>query len=155
MPQGRDISEYKSDYLPPLGATAGFNARGQGARAANNYEVGLVSRGRSSTASRPITRSRRRSHQEAIRHRIEECASGSPRGEAGFLDWQASVDRIHRAEETVEASRRELELAKKRYETGLGTIIELTDAQRRFTEDGAEGDPRPRRLRDRQGGARA
>jgi outer membrane protein TolC len=31
----------------------------------------------------------------------------------------------------------ELDLASKRYETGLGSIIELTDAQRRYTEDGA------------------
>lgn len=56
---------------------------------------------------------------------------------SGYLDWQAALQRIHRAEQTVTASRAELDLAQKRYEAGLGSIIELTDAQRRFTEDEA------------------
>ncbi|MBP1778546.1 MAG: outer rane efflux protein, partial [candidate division NC10 bacterium] len=56
---------------------------------------------------------------------------------SAYLDWEASLQRIHRAEQTVAASRGELDLAEKRYEAGLGSIIELTDAQRRFTEDEA------------------
>jgi outer membrane protein TolC len=77
-------------------------------------------------------------HQEAIRHSIQDIRQRIfLQVKSGFLDWQASLQRIHRAEQTVAASRAELDLAEKRYETGLSTIIELTDAQRRFTEDEA------------------
>ena len=36
-----------------------------------------------------------------------------------FLNWQASLQRITRAEKTLAASRAELELAEKRYEARL------------------------------------
>ncbi len=42
-----------------------------------------------------------------------------------------------RAEKTLAASRAELELAEKRYEAGLTSIIELEDAQRSYTFDDA------------------
>ena len=78
-------------------------------------------------------------HQEAIGHGIEDLRQRIfLQVKSGFLDWQASLQRIHRAERARAASRAELDLRKKRYEAGLGNIIELTDAQRRFTEDGAE-----------------
>ncbi len=54
-----------------------------------------------------------------------------------LLNWQASLQRISRAEKTLAASRAELELAEKRYEAGLTSIIELEDAQRSYTEDDA------------------
>jgi outer membrane protein len=54
------------------------------------------------------------------------------------LDWQASLERIRRAEGAVAASSVELELAEKRYEAGLTNIVELEDAQRHYTEDDAE-----------------
>ena len=54
-----------------------------------------------------------------------------------FLNWQASLQRIIRAEKTLAASRAELELAEKRYEAGLTSIIELEDAQRSYTYDDA------------------
>ena len=76
--------------------------------------------------------------QEAVRHAIEDLRQRIfLQVKSGYLDWQASLQRIHRAEQTVAASRAELDLAEKRYEAGLGNIIELTDAQRRFTEDEA------------------
>ncbi len=57
---------------------------------------------------------------------------------SSYLDWQSSLARIHRAQQAVEASNVELELADKRYQTGLGSIIELTDAQRQYTDDAAQ-----------------
>src|SRR6185312_5243177 len=54
-----------------------------------------------------------------------------------FLDWQASLQRISRAERTLAASRAELELAEKRYGAGLTDIVELEDAQRNYTGDDA------------------
>ncbi len=137
---GAQIQEYGSDYLPTVGATAGYTARGQSLPASNNFDVGVL-------ISWPIFNgfltdhelAEAKLHQDAIRHSIEDIRQRIfLQVKSGFLDWQASVERIHRAEQTVAASRAELELAEKRYEAGLGNIIELTDAQRRYTQDQAD-----------------
>lgn len=137
---GARISTYKSDYLPTIGATAAYSARGQDLPAANNVDVGVL-------VTWPLFNGFRTDHevaeakleQEAVGHAIEELRQRVfLEVKSGFLDWQASLERIHRGEQTVAASRAELELAEKRYESGLGSIIELTDAQRRFTEDEAD-----------------
>ena len=136
---GAQISEFKSDYLPSVGATAGYSARGQALPADNNFDIGVV-------VTWPIFNGFLTDHevaeaklrQDAVRHAIEDLRQRVYlQVKSGFLDWQASLQRIHRAEQTVAASRGELDLAEKRYEAGLGNIIELTDAQRRFTEDEA------------------
>jgi outer membrane protein len=137
---GAQIQEYGSDYLPTFGATAGYTARGQDLPASNNFDVGVL-------ITWPIFNgfltdhevAEAKLHQDAIRHSIEDIRQRIfLQVKSGFLDWQASVERIHRAEQTVSASRAELELAEKRYDAGLGNIIELTDAQRRFTQDEAD-----------------
>jgi len=137
---GAEIQQYRSDYFPILGATAGYSARGQDLPASNNFDVGLL-------ITWPLFNgfltehqiAEVRLHQEAIRHSIEDMRQRIYlQVKSGYLVWQASLDRIHRAEQRVAASRAELDLAQKRYETGLGNIIELTDAQRRFTEDEAD-----------------
>ena len=53
------------------------------------------------------------------------------------MPWQASVAVIKKAEQTLNASREELHLADERYKQGLSSVVELDDAQRRFTEDSA------------------
>ncbi len=137
---GAQVQQFRSDYLPTFGATAGYNARGQGFPAANNFDVGVL-------VTWPMFNGfltehqigEVKLHQDAIRHSIEDIRQRIYlQVKSGYLDWQASLDRIHRAEQTVAASRVELDLAQKRYETGLGNIIELTDAQRRFTQDEAD-----------------
>jgi outer membrane protein len=136
---GAQITEFRSDYLPTVGATAGYSARGQDLPATNNFDVGVL-------VTWPIFNgfrtdhevSEAKLHQEAIGHAIHDLRQRIfLQVKSGYLDWQASLQRIHRAEQTVAASRGELDLAEKRYDTGLGDIIELTDAQRRFTEDEA------------------
>jgi outer membrane protein TolC len=136
---GAEIKQYRSDYLPRVGGVAGYNVRGQDATPGNNYYVGMV-------VTWPIFNGFLTDHQveearlkqDAVKHGIEDLRQQIVlQVKRSFLDWQASLDRIHQAEATLAASRAELELAEKRYETGLGSIIELTDAQRRFTEDGA------------------
>lgn len=136
---GARIAEYKSDYLPSVGATAGYSARGQDLPAANNFDVGVL-------VTWPMFNgfvtdhevAEARLHQDAITHAIQDLRQQIfLQVKSGYLDWQAALQRIHRAEQTVTASRAELDLAQKRYEAGLGSIIELTDAQRRFTEDEA------------------
>lgn len=136
---GARIAEFKSDYLPTVGATAGYSARGQDFPATNNFDVGVL-------VSWPIFNgfltdhevAEAKLHQDAIAHAIQDLRQRIfLQVKSGYLDWQASRQRIHRAEQTVAASRGELDLAEKRYEAGLGNIIELTDAQRRFTEDEA------------------
>jgi outer membrane protein len=136
---GAEIKQYRSDYLPSVGAVAGYNVRGQDATPGNNYYAGLV-------VTWPIFNgfltehqvSEARLQEDAVRHSIEDLRQQIVlQVKRSFLDWQASLDRIQQAEATLAASRVELDLAEKRYETGLGSIIELTDAQRQFTEDGA------------------
>jgi outer membrane protein TolC len=80
-----------------------------------------------------------RLRQDAIRHGIEDLRQQIVlQVKSAYLDLQASLQRIERANRARSASEAELDLATKRYEAGLGNILELADAQRRFTEDGAE-----------------
>jgi outer membrane protein TolC len=55
-----------------------------------------------------------------------------------FLNWQASVQRIERAQKALLASRAELELSEQRYQSGLTNIVELEDAERHYTSDDAQ-----------------
>jgi len=136
---GARIEEYQSDYLPTLGAAAGYNLRGQDSTSANNFYAGVVVTWpifNGFLTEHEVAESRLR--EDAVRHMIEDLRQKVVyQVERSYLDLQASSDRIHEAEQTLEASRVELDLASKRYEGGLGNILELADAQRRFTEDGA------------------
>jgi outer membrane protein TolC len=136
---GARIQEFRSDYLPSVGAAAGYNLRGQEVAPANNLYAGVV-------ITWPLFNgfltehqvAENRLHEEAVRHMIEDLRQRVIyQVKRSYLEWKASLDRIHQAEQTLAASRVELDLAGKRYENGLGSILELTDAQRRFTEDGA------------------
>jgi outer membrane protein len=136
---GARIQEFQSDYLPTVGAAAGYNLRGQDNVSASNFYAGVV-------VSWPIFNgfltqhqvAESRLRQDAVRHMIEDLRQRVVfQVQRSYLDLQASSDRIHEAEQTLEASRVELDLATRRYESGLGSILELADAQRRFTEDGA------------------
>jgi outer membrane protein len=137
---GAQVTEYRSDYFPTFGATVGYNVRSQGLPMVNNFDVGLV-------ITWPIFNGFLTTHevgearmqQESIRHAIEDLEQRIYyQVKSEFLDWQASLQRIARAAEALDASRAELELGEKRYQVGLGSIIELTDAQRQFTQDDAE-----------------
>jgi outer membrane protein TolC len=56
---------------------------------------------------------------------------------SSYLDLQNALQKIHQAEETLASSSGQLELAGKRYNAGLGNIIELTDAERFYIQDDA------------------
>ncbi len=136
---GAQIREYRSDYFPTAYATANYSTMGTGLPATNNFDAGIV-------ITWPIFNGletahlveEAKLHQEAIGHTIKDLRQRIfLEVKSGYLDWQASLERIHRAEQTLAASRVELELAEKRYEAGLGDIIELTDAQQRYTSDDA------------------
>ncbi|MFZ0889387.1 MAG: TolC family protein [Candidatus Binataceae bacterium] len=136
---GAIITEYRSDYLPTVVGTADYSARGQGLPAANNFDVGIV-------VTWPIFNGFLTEHQvaeaklrqAAIRHSIDDLQQRIYlEVKDAFLDWDTSVHRIHRAESALAASRAELELADKRYSAGLGNIVELTEAERQYTEDDA------------------
>jgi len=136
---GARIREFRSDYLPTVGAAAGYNVRGQDSTPGNNYYAGLV-------ISWPIFNGFRtdhevaeaRLHQQAAEHTIEDMRQRiTLQVQRSYLSWKASLERIRKAWQTLAASQVELTLATRRYEMGLGNIIELTEAQRRFTEDGA------------------
>jgi outer membrane protein len=136
---GAQIQQAKSDYFPTANAQAGYIAMSTGLPAANNYYAGLV-------VTWPLFNGFRTEQQvaEAREHeRAAEYAIADLRQRVieevhtTFLNWQASIAVIRKAEQTLNASREELHLADERYKQGLSSVVELDDAQRRFTEDSA------------------
>jgi outer membrane protein len=136
---GARITQYRSDYFPTVNGVAGYSAMGTGLPAANNFNVGIV-------ISWPIFNSFLTTHQiaetqfeqRALESQIEDLRQRVfLQVKTAFLDWQASLQRITRAELTLAASRAELELSEKRYAAGLADIVELQDAQRNYTGDDA------------------
>ena len=136
---GARVNQFKSDYMPTGTAQLGYDAMGTGMPAANNFFAGLVITWPLFNGFRTedqVAEARAREHAIGyafadMRQRVVEQVH------TAFLDWQASVVVIKKAEETLTASRQELSLATQRYRQGLSSIIELDDAERRFTEDSA------------------
>jgi outer membrane protein len=136
---GAQIKQARSDYYPSMGATAGYSAMGTGSPAANNFNAGIV-------VIWPIFNGFATEHQvdeakatqNAIRYSIEDLEQRVWLDvKSAYLELQTSVERIHQAEATLAASSGQLELADKRYNAGLGNIIELTDAERFYIQDDA------------------
>ena len=136
---GAQIKQARSDYFPSVGATAGYSAMGTGLPAANNFNAGIV-------VTWPIFNGFATEHQveeakatqNAIRYAIEDLELRVwLEVKSAYLELQTSVERIHQAEATLAASSGQLELADKRYNAGLGNIIELTDAERFYIQDDA------------------
>ena len=136
---GAKIAEYRSDYFPTVNAVAGYSALGTGLPAANNFNVGIE-------IVWPIFNSFLTSdqvaetqlHRKAIDAEIEELRQRIIlQVETAFQNWQASVLRIARGEHALAASRVQLDLAQKRYFDGHSDILELENAERFYTIDGA------------------
>jgi outer membrane protein len=136
---GAQIAEYRSDYLPTVNAVAGYSALGTGLPAANNFNVGIE-------ITWPIFNSFLTSHQVAemeLRRKAIEAQVEDLRQriilqvETAFQNWQASLLRIARAEHALAASRVQLDLAEKRYAAGHTDILNLENAERFYTIDGA------------------
>jgi outer membrane protein len=136
---GAQVKQARSDYFPSAGATAGYSAMGTGLPAANNFNAGIV-------ITWPIFNGFATEHQvqeakatqNAIRYAIEDLEQRVWLDvKSAYLQVQTSVERIHQAEATLAASSGQLELADKRYNAGLGNIIELTDAERFYIQDDA------------------
>jgi outer membrane protein len=136
---GAKIVQYRSDYYPTVNAVAGYSAIGTGTPAANNFNAGIVITWpifNSFLTTDQIAETKFRQH--AVLREIEDLRQEVIlQVHTAFLNWQASLQRIMRAEKTLAASRAELELSEKRYEAGLTSIIELEDAQRSYTYDDA------------------
>lgn len=137
---GARITEYRSDYFPTVNALAGYSGMGTGLPTANNFNAGIL-------ITWPIFNSflthdqiaeadySRRSIEAAIEDLRQQIVL---QVQTTFLNWQDSLKALQFAQRALEASRVELELAQKRYETGLTDIVELEDAQRHYTEDDAK-----------------
>jgi outer membrane protein len=136
---GAQVKQARSDYFPSAGATAGYSAMGTGLPAANNFNAGIV-------ITWPIFNGFATEHQvqeakatqNAIHYAIEDLEQRVWLDvKSAYLQLQTSVERIHQAEATLASSSGQLELADKRYNAGLGNIIELTDAERFYIQDDA------------------
>jgi outer membrane protein len=137
---GAQVVQYKSDNFPTVSALGGYSAVGTGLPAANNFNIGVV-------ITWPIFNSflttdqiaETKAQQRSVQYAIEDLQQRIIlQVQTAFLDSQASLQRIERAQKALAASRAELELAEKRYEAGLANIVELEDAQRYYTYDDAE-----------------
>ncbi len=137
---GAKVAEFRSDYLPTVSAVAGYAGMGTGLPAANNFNAGIV-------IAWPIFNSflttdqiaETKFRQRAIQHAMEDLRQKIIlQVNTALLDWQASVQRIERAQKALAASRAELELAEQRYQSGLTNIVELEDAERHYTSDDAQ-----------------
>jgi outer membrane protein len=137
---GARVTEYRSDYYPSISAVGGYAGMSTGLPVVNNFNVGIV-------ITWPIFNSFQTTHQmdeakfeqQAAQHAIEDLHQRVIlEVKTAFLNWQASLARIQRAEKALAASRAQLELAEKRYQAGLSDIVELEDAQRHYTYDDAE-----------------
>ncbi len=139
LAEGAKIVQYRSEYFPTVDATAGYNAMGTGTPAANNYDVGIV-------ITWPLFNGFLTTHQvdeaKLRQHALAEALEDLRQRiylevKSALLDQQTAHQRIRQAELTMEVSKAELNLASKRYTTGLGNIIELTDAERFYVQDDA------------------
>jgi len=136
---GAQIAEVHSDFFPSAQAVAGYSTMGAGLPAANNFDVGVV-------VNWPIFNGFRttrqldeaKAQQSSIEYAIKDLQLRIwLEVKSAYLHLQTSVERIHQAEDTLAASSGQLELAEKRYNAGLGNIIELTDADRFYIQDNA------------------
>jgi outer membrane protein len=136
---GAQVVQARSDYFPTVSATAGYNAMGTGLPASNNFNAGIV-------VTWPIFNGFQTEHeveearlrQKAIAYAVKDLELQIDfQVKSAYLDLQTALQRIHESEATLAASAGQLELAEKRYNTGLGSIIELTDAERFYSEDDA------------------
>lgn len=136
---GARVKIYRSDFFPTLQGAGDYETLGTGTPAANDFDVGIV-------VSWPIFNGFQTEHQmaqakfnqEAIKHQIDDLRQQIVyEVTRSFLDWQASVAAIEKEKSVLDASQEELHLAEQRYKEGLGNVIELEDAQSRFTLDSA------------------
>jgi outer membrane protein len=136
---GAQVTEVRSDFFPTAQAVAGYNAMSTGLPAANNFNVGIV-------VTWPIFNGFLTTHQideaKAQQHSIKYAIKDLQlriwlEVKSAYLELDTSIERIHQAEQTLAASSGQLELAEKRYNAGLGNIIELTDAERFYIQDDA------------------
>ncbi|HEY6395583.1 MAG TPA: TolC family protein [Candidatus Binataceae bacterium] len=137
--QGAIIQQFRSDFFPTVHAVAGYNAMGTSLPLTNNFDAGIM-------ITWPIFNGFETEHQideaklhrDSLRFSIEDLRQRIfLEVKSAFLDWQTALERIHRTELTLAASSAQLELANKRYDAGLGNIIELTDAERSYVDDDA------------------
>jgi outer membrane protein len=136
---GAQIVQARSDYFPTVSATAGYNTMGTGLPATNNFDAGImvtwpIFNGFQTEHEVEEARLRRRAAEEAVRDLELQI---DLQVKSAYLDLQTSLQRIHESEATLAASAGQLELAAKRYNAGLGSIIELTDAERFYSQDDA------------------
>ena len=136
---GAQITEVQSDYWPTVQAVAGYNAMGTGLPAANNFNAGIA-------VTWPIFNGFLTDHEvaeakarrDAIRYAMADLELRIwLEVKTDYLELQTGLKAIQQAEETLAASTGQLELADKRYNAGLGNIIELTDAERFYIQDEA------------------
>jgi len=134
---GARVKIYRSDYFPTIQGAGDYETMGTGTPASNNFDAGVV-------VSWPIFNGFQTEHQvaeakykqDSINHQIEDLRQQIVlEVTRAFLDWQASVAAIKKAQSVLDASQEELHLAEHRYRAGLGNVVELEDAQTRYTLD--------------------
>jgi outer membrane protein len=129
------LAALKKDYLPNVTAVATYNESGQSYPLSSNWNVGaivnlsILNGGLTTAQIREANAnlSQLRFNEEVLRLQVAlEVRSA-------VLNLQQAAESIRVAEERLQEARENLHLAEERYSTGIGNIIELTDAQALLT----------------------
>ena len=138
---GAVITQARSDYWPTVGAVGGINTRGQrgDVEDVGNYYVGVA-------LTWPLFDGFATEH-EVETARLQQLALGhdirdlrlqiAEQVQRAYLDCVAAGERITLAERAATAADVQLELATERYANGLGSIIEVVEAERVSTDANA------------------
>jgi len=129
------LAALKTEFLPNIAAVANYNESGSTYPLKPNWNLGAnvtlsIFNGGLTTAQigeATANLSQLRFNEEALRQQIAlEVRSA-------VLNLQQAAESIRVAEKGLQAARENLNLAEGRYSTGVGNIIELTDAQALLT----------------------
>lgn len=125
------IASIARDYLPAVNGTGAYNWTGEDMPENESWAVGAnivlsIFNGGRTTAEVQEARAELVRLEAEERHVRQQVTLEIRRG---FLDLREAEDSIRVSEKQVEQARENLEIAEGRYTTGVGNIIELTDAQ--------------------------
>lgn len=128
------IQVARAGYFPSINSLANYGWQGNGGPTKDNWYVGVgvnfpLFEGLSTTYSVQQAKANLRASaadEDVIRQNINKEV------EQSYLDIKAASENIRATAKAMEAAQENLRLAQGRYKSGVGSIIEITDAQVQF-----------------------
>jgi outer membrane protein len=131
----RQIASLKKNYLPSVQGNAGYNFQGTDSPTKDLWDIGAnvnlsLFNGGLTTAQigeQKANLSNLKFNEEVLRQSV------ALEVRQAVLNLQQAAESIRVSEKALQLARENLDLAEGRYKTGVGNIIELTDAQASLT----------------------